>query len=117
MSPLDISRAVTFATADAFYDWLAKHGSEEQELIVGIYKKGSGKQTVTLDELQETALCHGWIDGKAGSIDEERWAVRFTPRRPRSNWSQVNRERVRRLMAEERMTPAGLAVLPEDLQP
>ena len=116
MSPLDISRAVTFATADDFYEWLARNGSEEQELIVGIYKKGSGKQTVTLDELQETALCHGWIDGKAGSIDEEKWAVRFTPRRPRSNWSEINRERVRRLTAEGRMTPAGAAVLPEDLK-
>jgi uncharacterized protein YdeI (YjbR/CyaY-like superfamily) len=115
MSPLDISRAVSFATADEFYAWLARNGSEEDELIVGIYKKGSGKQTVTLDELQETALCHGWIDGKAGSIDEERWAVRFTPRRPRSNWSDVNRRRVLRLIAEGRMTPAGLAVLPEDL--
>jgi uncharacterized protein YdeI (YjbR/CyaY-like superfamily) len=115
MSPLDISRAVTFARADDFYEWLARNGSDECELIVGIYKKGSGKQTVTLDELQETALCHGWIDGKAGSIDEERWAVRFTPRRPRSNWSDGNRERVRRLIAEERMTPAGLAVFPEDL--
>jgi uncharacterized protein YdeI (YjbR/CyaY-like superfamily) len=117
MSPLDVSRAVIFATAEDFYEWLARNGSEQQDLIVGIYKKGSGKQTVTLDELQETALCHGWIDGKAGTIDEERWAVRFTPRRPRSNWSEVNRERVRRLIAEERMTPAGLAVLPDDLKP
>lgn len=116
MSPLDTSRAVTFATADDFYEWLARRGSEEQELIVGIYKKGSGKQTVTLDELQLVALCHGWIDGKAGSIDEERWAVRFTPRRPRSNWSDVNRERARRLIAEGRMAPAGLAALPEDLE-
>jgi uncharacterized protein YdeI (YjbR/CyaY-like superfamily) len=115
MSPLDISRSVTFATAEDFHVWLARNGSEQHELIVCIYKKGSGKQNVTLDELQETALCHGWIDGKAGRIDEERWAVRFTPRRPRSNWSDVNRERVRRLIAEKRMTPAGLAVLPEDL--
>jgi uncharacterized protein YdeI (YjbR/CyaY-like superfamily) len=71
---------------------------------------------VSLDELQETALCHGWIDGLAGSIDEERWALRFTPRRPRSNWSQVNRQRARRLISEGRMTPAGLAVLPADLK-
>jgi uncharacterized protein YdeI (YjbR/CyaY-like superfamily) len=69
MRPLDISRAVTFATAEDLYEWLARNRSEEQELIVGIYKKGSDEQTVTLDELQETALCHGWMDVKAGRID------------------------------------------------
>jgi uncharacterized protein YdeI (YjbR/CyaY-like superfamily) len=115
MGPLDITRAVTFATADEFDQWLTRRGSTETELIVCIYKKGSGKQAVTREQFQETALCHGWIDGLAASIDDERWALRFTPRRPRSNWSDVNRERVLRLIAEGRMTPAGLAVLPDDL--
>jgi uncharacterized protein YdeI (YjbR/CyaY-like superfamily) len=114
MGPLDISRAVTFASADDFDQWLAGYGSAEKELIVRIYKKGSGKQAVTREQFQETALCHGWIDGLAASIDEECWALRFTPRRPRSNWSAVNRERVRRLIAEGRMTPAGMAALPVD---
>jgi uncharacterized protein YdeI (YjbR/CyaY-like superfamily) len=116
MGPLDITRAVTFATVDEFDQWLAQHGSEEKELIVRIYKKGSGKQAVTREQFQETALCHGWIDGLAASIDEDCWALRFTPRRSRSNWSEVNRERVRRLIAEGRMTPAGIAALPEDLK-
>jgi uncharacterized protein YdeI (YjbR/CyaY-like superfamily) len=95
--------------------WLRAHGGSEREVVVAIYKKTSGKQTVTLDALQETALCHGWIDSHGQRIDEERWAIRFAPRRPGSNWSALNRTRVRRLLEEGRMTEAGRAVLPGDL--
>jgi uncharacterized protein YdeI (YjbR/CyaY-like superfamily) len=84
-------------------------------VMVAIYKKSSGKQTVTLEELQETAICHGWIDNLGRRIDDERWAIRFTPRRTGSNWSEKNRTAVRRLLEEGRMTAAGLAVLPDDL--
>ena len=84
-------------------------------MVIAIYKKSSGKQTVTLDALQETALCHGWIDSLGMRIDDDRWAIRFAPRRPGSNWSDVNRLRARRLLEEGRMTRAGIAVLPEDL--
>jgi hypothetical protein len=63
MGPLDISRAMTFATAEDFDQWLNRHGSEENELIVCIYKKGSDKQTVTREQFQETARFQGWIDG------------------------------------------------------
>lgn len=91
------------------------HGSSDEEIIVAIYKKTSGKQ-MTLDELQATAITHGWIDNLGQRIDDERWAIRFVPRRPGSNWSAKNRDVVRRLIEEERMTPAGMALLPDDLR-
>ena len=80
-----------------------------------IYKKASGKQTVTYEQLVEVALCHGWIDGLRKSLDAERSAQRFSPRRKRSNWSEPNRAIARRLLAAGRMTPAGRAALPDDL--
>jgi uncharacterized protein YdeI (YjbR/CyaY-like superfamily) len=107
---------VVQVTSDSDFDaWLRAHGEGEREVFVAIFKKSSGKQTVTVSDLQETALCHGWIDSRGVRIDDERWAIRFTPRRPGSNWSDKNRSSARRLLAERRMTPAGRAVLPEDL--
>ena len=84
-------------------------------MIVSIYKKSSGKQTVTLNDLQEVALCHGWVDNLGQRVDEERWALRFTPRKPKSNWSATNRDMARRLLAEGRVLDTGKALLPEDL--
>jgi uncharacterized protein YdeI (YjbR/CyaY-like superfamily) len=115
MSPLDVSRAVQVDSVAAFDRWLGEHGATERERIVAIYKKDSGKQSVTFDELLETAFCHGWIDTQTKGIDDERYAIRFVPRRPGSNWSARNREIVRRLLTEGRMTAAGEAVLPPDL--
>ena len=114
-SPLDVLRAVPIATDADFDRWLAEHGGSETELIVAIYKKASDKQTVTFDGLLATALCHGWIDTQTKAIDEERYAIRFVPREPASNWSAYNRERVRSLISAGRMKPAGLVVLPPDL--
>lgn len=116
MSPLDVQRAAPVASAEAFARWLAAHGGDERELIVAIFKKASGKQTVTFDALLETALCYGWVDTQTKSIDAERYAIRFVPRKPGSNWSAINRGIVRRLIAAGRMTPAGAAVLPADLE-
>ena len=115
MSPLDVSRATPFSTADELDRWLRDHGARERELIVAIFKKASGKQTVTFDELLETALCHGWVDTQTKGIDDERYAIRFVSRRPGSNWSPTNREIARRLVREGRMTAAGFAMLPTDL--
>jgi uncharacterized protein YdeI (YjbR/CyaY-like superfamily) len=115
MSPMDVSQAVPVASADAFDRWLHDHGASERERILAIYKKASGRQTVTFDELLDVALCHGWVDTQTKGIDDERYAIRFVPRRPGSNWSPTNREKVRRLLADGRMTPAGRAVLPDDL--
>ena len=115
MSPLDVSVAQPVDSDAAFADWLAANGATARERIVAIFKKASGKQTVTFDQLLATALCYGWVDTQTKSIDEERYAVRFVPRKPNSNWSAINREIVRRLIADGRMTAAGTAMLPPDL--
>jgi uncharacterized protein YdeI (YjbR/CyaY-like superfamily) len=115
MSPLDASRAIPVSSEVDFDAWLQRHGDTEREVFVAIFKKSSGKQTVTVSDLQEAALCHGWIDSLGVRVDDERWAIRFTPRRPGSNWSDKNRRSARRLLEEGRMTAAGRAVLPEDL--
>lgn len=115
MSPLNLDRAVPIATGEEFEAWLSEHGATEPDVIVSFYKKSSGKQTVTVDRLVEAALCHGWIDTKGQRIDDERFALRFTPRRPKSNWSARNRQTARRLLAEGRISQAGIAALPADL--
>jgi uncharacterized protein YdeI (YjbR/CyaY-like superfamily) len=115
MSRLDVSQARPLNSVTEFDGWLRDHGAEERELIVAVYKKASGKQTVTFDELLETALCHGWVDTQTKGIDHERYAIRFVPRRPGSNWSERNRELARRLVEEGRMEHAGEATLPPDL--
>ena len=115
MSPLDVTSAVPMAAPADFDRWLRAHAETEGEVVVAIYKKASGKQTVTLVDLQEVALCHGWVDTQTKGIDDERYAIRFVPRRPGSNWSATNREMARRLLDEGRVTAAGLATLPNDL--
>ena len=113
---MDVSRATPCASAEEFDRWLRDHGAAERERVLAIYKKASGKQTVTFEELLDVALCHGWVDTQTKGIDQERYAIRFVPRRPGSNWSATNRERVRRLLRDGRMTPAGRAALPPDLE-
>ncbi len=115
MSPLDVSRAIPIASDADLDDWLTAHGGSDREVVVSIYKKASGRQTAMLPALQETALCHGWVDSQTKRIDDERYAIRLVPRRPRSNWSDKNRRMARRLLEEGRITAAGLATLPSDL--
>jgi uncharacterized protein YdeI (YjbR/CyaY-like superfamily) len=100
---------VFFATRDELRAWLERHHAERDELWVGLYKKGSGKPSVTWPEVVDEALCFGWIDGVRRSLGPDSYVNRLTPRRPRSNWSAVNVKRVGELIAEGRMTPAGLA--------
>jgi uncharacterized protein YdeI (YjbR/CyaY-like superfamily) len=115
LSPIDVSRALAIDDATEFDRWLATHGDRKKEVVVAVFKLASGRQTVGLTALQEVALCHGWVDTQTKRIDDERYAIRFVPRRPRSNWSPTNREMARRLLAEGRVTEAGAAVLPSDL--
>ena len=96
-SPLDLRK------------WFAKNHSTAKELLVGFYKKDSGKPSITWPESVDEALCVGWIDGIRRSVDEESYTIRFTPRRPGSTWSAINIKRVAALSAEGRMLPAGLA--------
>jgi uncharacterized protein YdeI (YjbR/CyaY-like superfamily) len=115
MSRLDASKTIAVSSDAEFDVWLREHGDHEQEVFVAIFKKSSGRQTVTVTALQETAICHGWIDSLGVKVDDERWAIRFTPRRPGSSWSEKNRRSASRLLEEGRMTPAGREVLPDDI--
>ena len=98
-----------------FEGWLREGAADQPDLIVAIYKTSSGKQTVTFSALLETAMCHGWVDTQTKRIDHERYAIRYVPRRPGSNWSARNRDIARRLLEEGRMQAAGRSVLPADL--
>jgi uncharacterized protein YdeI (YjbR/CyaY-like superfamily) len=100
---------IFFASPQEFYAWLEEHHENETEVYVGLYKKGSGKPNMSWSEAVDQALCFGWIDGRANSIDEDRWMQRFTPRRPQSNWSDVNIAKVAKLKEAGLMRPAGLA--------
>ena len=109
MAPVipDRRRIRSFPTEAAFAAWLARHHSREPELWLRIYKKGAGKPTVTNAQALDVVLCWGWIDGIRKSFDDKSFLQRYTPRRARSIWSQINREHVARLTAAGRMTPHG----------
>jgi uncharacterized protein YdeI (YjbR/CyaY-like superfamily) len=98
-----------FATAKAWERWLARHHTTAPGLWLKIAKKGTGVKTVDITDAIEVALCYGWIDGLRHGHDDTYFRQRFTPRKPRSKWSQINRDRVEALIAAGRMRPAGQA--------
>jgi uncharacterized protein YdeI (YjbR/CyaY-like superfamily) len=97
-----------FVSGAAWKKWLAVNHERSAGIWIELAKKGSGLASVTYAEAVEVALCHGWIDSQARSMDTERYRQRFTPRRPRSKWSQINCASVERLFAEGRLAPAGV---------
>ena len=98
---------VFFATPLLFRRWLAKHHASAAELWVGYWKVSSGQKSVTWPESVDEALCVGWIDGVRKRIDDERYVIRFSPRKPSSIWSAVNIARVQTLEAQGRLHDAG----------
>lgn len=96
-----------FKSEAAFDAWMRRNHSRETEIWLRIYKKGSGRPSVTHAQALDVALCWGWIDGIRKALDEESFLQRYSPRRSRSLWSQVNREHVGRLTGAGRMQPAG----------
>ena len=98
-----------FKTPTVFRQWLDAKASSELELLVGFHKVGTGEPCMTWSESVDEALCFGWIDGVRRRIDDTKYSIRFTPRKPTSIWSSVNIAKVDRLQREGRMTPAGLA--------
>jgi len=97
----------SFRTAAALETWLSANHDRETELWLKVHKKDSGLPSVTCPEALDVALCWGWIDGIRKSFDERSFLQRYTPRRPKSVWSQINRDNVARLTAAGRMTPHG----------
>lgn len=102
------TRIVYFESPAEFGKWLAKHHEGKDELWVGYYKKGSGRPSLTWAESVDEALCCGWIDGIRKRVDDERYTIRFTPRKPGSIWSAINLRRAEELLAAGRMRARGV---------
>ena len=97
-----------FTSPEQFRQWLERNHDSATELLIGFHKKSSGKKSVTYAEALDEALCFGWIDGVRKNLNETSYTIRFTPRKPRSIWSNVNVKHVERLQQEGRMQRAGL---------
>jgi uncharacterized protein YdeI (YjbR/CyaY-like superfamily) len=106
-------KPVFFATPQEFHAWLEEHHTTATELWMGLYKKGSGRPSITWPEAVDEALCFGWVDSIRRRIDDESFMNRFTPRKPTSNWSAVNISRVQELTKQRRMRAAGLKAFRE----
>jgi uncharacterized protein YdeI (YjbR/CyaY-like superfamily) len=100
-------RIKSFRSEQSFETWLAANHARQTELWIKIHKKGSGLASIDWSQAVDVALCWGWIDGLRKAFDERSFLQRFTPRKPRSVWSQLNRDRVARLTKAGRMTPHG----------
>ena len=98
-----------FTTPAKLRQWFVAHHADTRELLIGFYKKATGKPSVTYPQALDEALCVGWIDGVRKRVDDESYTVRFTPRKPGSYWSAVNTKRANELSKAGRMKPAGLA--------
>jgi len=101
-------KVVFFKSAGDFHRWLDAKHQRERELWAGFYKKSSGKPSITYGEALDEALCFGWIDGLRKSVDADAYTIRFTPRKPASEWSAINIKRAQQLIDSGRMCPAGL---------
>lgn len=97
-----------FASPAAFRQWLQQHHQTTAELVVGFYKVGSGRASISWSQSVDQALCFGWIDGVRTSIDADSYQIRFTPRKPNSIWSAVNIRKIEALTQQGLMHPAGL---------
>jgi len=111
---MEIGETLYVTDREDFRKWLEKNHKSKKEIWLIHYKKAANKPSINYVEAVEEALCFGWVDGLQKSMDTERYALRFSPRRPKSNWTETNRERARRLIAEGKMMEAGRASLPED---
>jgi len=112
---MEIGETLDVRTSSQFRKWLLKNHSKKKEIWLIRYKKASGRPSIDYIDAVEEAICFGWIDSIEKSIDSERYATRFSPRRPNSNWTLTNKKRARKMIADGRMTDAGLAALPSEL--
>ncbi len=113
---MDIGRTLKVRNRLEWRRWLAKHHADTKEIWLVYYKKTSGKPGISYEESVLEGVAYGWIEGQNKSIDDESYAARFTPRRPKSNWSASNIARAKKLLAEGRMAEPGLATLPPELR-
>ena len=116
LEKMEITQKLEVAERAEWRQWLIDHHATASEIWLVSYDTASGRPRIPYLDTVEEALCFGWIDGIAKRLDAQRTAQRFTPRRPKSNWTELNKERARRLIANGLMTEAGQAKLP-DLSP
>lgn len=100
---------VSFESAEAFETWLSDQHATSTGVWLKLRKKGAGIVALDYAQALDVALCYGWIDGQKGKFDDQHWLQRFTPRKPNSKWSKINRDKVVALIGQGRMRPAGLA--------
>ncbi len=112
---MDIGETLYVTSLSELHRWFLKNHQSRTEIWLVQYKKAAKKPSIDYVKAVEEAICFGWIDSFEKSMDAERYATRFTPRRQKSNWTETNRERARKMIADDRMTEAGRATLPLDI--
>jgi uncharacterized protein YdeI (YjbR/CyaY-like superfamily) len=112
--PSNTLKTLDVRTAAAWREWLAKHHQSETEVWLVFYKRHTKRASIAYDDAVDEALCFGWIDSLIRRLDDDRYARKFTPRRPDSRWSTVNRKRYARLQASGRLRPAGRKLAPTE---
>ena len=111
---MDQGKTLYVTNREGFRSWLEKNGASAEEIWLVVFREASGDETLTHEQAMEEALCFGWAEGQSIPIDAGKHAQRFIPRKPGTPWTQAELERARELIADGRMTEAGLATLPED---
>lgn len=114
---MKLGKTLYVTNRKSWRSWLAKNYDKEDEIWLVYYRKDSGKPRISYNDSVEEALCYGWIDSIVKSLDKERFAQRFTPRKKGSNLSQPNIERVRKLIKEKKMTDSGLSAIAHAFNP
>ncbi len=113
---MEIGETLYVTNREDFRKWLIQNHQTKKEIWLIKYKKTTKKLSIDYVEAVEEAICFGWIDGFEKGLDAERYAIRFSPRRPKSNWTNTNKDRARKMIAEGRMTKSGRATLPLDVK-
>ena len=108
---MEVSETLYVNNRDDWRSWLESHYKTESEIWLVYYRKESGKSRIPYNEAVEEALCFGWIDSITRTIDQERYAQRFTPRKPASKYSQTNKERLKKMIQQGKVIPEVLAIL------
>ena len=113
---MEIGETLLIHTRQEWREWLAAHIQTYKEIWLVFYKKSAQRSGISLEDAIEEALCFGWIDSQSKGINEQTYAIRFTPRRPKSQWTASNRARAARLISEGKMMEAGWMVLPAEMR-
>jgi len=108
---MDFPEFIIFRTKDEWRDWLEQNHASNQEIWIAIFKKKYHHKGISLEEAIEEAICFGWVDSHMKSLDEEKFILRFSPRRKGSPWSLINKNRAEKLIEQGKMTPAGNAMI------